>query len=362
MKRKNLNPNLDELIFELIAVWRKFLKINGPQDRLQTREFRSVVEEVKKLRDNPSFKTREALAAYCLYYFPLHYAEGLSLLSELPSTPKRVLDLFSGPAPFSLAAMEHGAEEVIALDESADALRLGAEILGRRGYTFTQRVWNYPKPINGFGLFDLIILGYAPHIPENVFNHLTDDGFLLIVDSSWPQSNKKILTLRDDLIAKGMHVVAPCIYQGKCPALLQNAPCYAQREFKKPHLMAEIQRSADINLSSLKMSYLIVSKKSFIDTKEPLYRVVSPALQTRFGKRYSLCGSDGYKSLGTRINEHPKESRAFEYLQRGDLVSIKDAFISKDTFEVVDDTILTVEAAHGKPVPFKYQIKSSDNE
>jgi hypothetical protein len=360
MKRKNLNPNLDELILELIHVWRKFLKINGPQDHLQTREFRSVVEEIKKFRGASSFKTREALAAYCLYYFPLHYAEGLSLLGELPFTPKRVLDLFSGPAPFSLAAMEFGASEVVALDENADALRLGAEILGRQGYTFTQRVWNWPKPIGDIGLFDLIILGYTPDIPNNIFDYLTDEGCILVVDSSWPEANNKLLKLRDEWVEKGLHVVAPCIYKGKCPALLQKAPCFAQREYKKPHLMAEIQRSAEINLSSLKMSYLIVSKKSYIDTQEPLYRVVSPALQTRFGKRYSLCGQEGYKSLGTRLKEHPKETKAFDYLQRGDVVLVKDAFISKDTFEIIENTQLTVESAVGKPIPFKYQQKSSE--
>ena len=361
MKRKTLTPNFDDLIPELIGIWRKFLKISGPPDRLQTREFRSVVEEIKKLRGSSSFKTREALAAYCLYFFPLHYAEGLSLIGEIPNIPKRVLDLFSGPAPFSLAAMESGASEVIGLDENADALRLGAEILGRRGYTFTQRVWNYPKPAKDLGKFDLVILGYAPHIPADVFEHLTEEGCLLIVDSSWPESNKRLLKLRNEYVQKGYHIVAPCIYKGSCPALEQNAPCYAQREYKKPHLMAEIQRSADINLSSLKMSYLIVSKKSYIQTLDPVYRVVSPALQTRFGKRYSLCGTDGYKSLGSRLSDYPKESRAFEYLQRGDVVSLKDPFTSNDTLEVITATELTVEAAVGKPIPFKYYSKPESN-
>lgn len=352
-KRRILTPNFDELIVELVSLWRRFLKVKGggPQDRLHTREFRSVCEEIKKLQRNfTSFENRESLAAYMLYYFPLHYAEGLSLLSELPKPPNRVLDLFCGPGPFSLAALQHGASEVIGLDESADALRIGSEIIGRLGYTFTQRVWNHPKPIPAGGKFDLIILGHAPTFLESCFDYLTDDGYLLIVDSSWPDANKRLLKLRDSFVEKDYSIIAPCVYKGACPALLAGEPCFAQREFKKPFLMREIQRACDINLSSLKMSYLIVSKKELSLPKEPLYRVVSPSLQTRFGKRYYLCGTDGYKALGSRLSEHPKTSRAFEFLQRGDLISIQNPLVSKDTLEIIEDTQVSIEAAAGKPV------------
>lgn len=362
MKKKIILPQFDELMPELIGVWRRFLKISGPQDRLQTREFRSVVEQIQKMREAASFKTRESLAAYMLYYFPLHYAEGLSLLGELPNTPKRVLDLFCGPAPFSLAALEHGAEEVVGLDENPDALRVAGEIIGRRGYAFVQRQWTYPKPLPEMGKFDLIISAYAPHFVDSLFDLLTDEGILLIVDSSWPKSNKQLLEQRNKFIEKGLHIVAPCIYKGNCPALIHDFPCYAQRELKKPYLVSEIQRSADINLSSLKMSYLMVSKKPQIDSTAPLYRVVSPALNTRFGKRYALCGHDGYRSLGSRIEEYPKESRAFEYLQRGDLIAIEKAHLDKETYEVVEDTLLQVVASTGKPVPFEHLVKQQNQD
>jgi SAM-dependent methyltransferase len=357
MKRKKIEPKVDELILDLITLWRKFLKIPGPNDRLQTREFRSVVEEIKSLRDSTKFKTRQSLAAYCLYYFPLHYLEGLSLISELANTPKRVLDLYSGPGPFSLAAMVCGSEEVIGLDENKDSLNLASEILGRQGFTFTQRVWKDSDPIADMGKFDLIILGYAPTVPENLFDHLADDGCVMFVDSSWPKANQRILSLRDDLVEKGYHVVAPCIYKGKCPALIKNFPCFAQRELKKPFLISEIQRSADINLSSLKMSYLIVSKQPQIQTDAPLYRVVSPFLNTRFGKKYSLCGVDGYKSLGSRVQEFEKNNRAFEFLNRGDVVLVEDGLKNDQSLDIVEDTKIQVEACVSKPIPYTYRFK-----
>ena len=49
------------------------------------------------------------------------------------------------------------------------------------------------------------------------------------------------------------------MYQAECPMLeVANGTCYAQREFEKTFLIKEIQRAGQINLSSLKMSYLLI--------------------------------------------------------------------------------------------------------
>ena len=78
----------------LIWVWRRFHKESGPPDVLQTREFRRVVEAVKAMKTEPDpFQNRDLLGAYLLYYWVLHYQQALSLIGELPHTPKRVLDV-----------------------------------------------------------------------------------------------------------------------------------------------------------------------------------------------------------------------------------------------------------------------------
>ena len=170
--------DLDTIMPMLIGVWRRFHKESGPGDVLQTREFRRVVEAVQaiKTEKNP-FQSRELLGAYILYYWVVHYQQALSLLGELPHTPKRVLDVCSGPAPMAFAALRHGAQEVYATDKNTTALELGAEICGRYGLPLSIRKWNcqsQPLPIEG--KFDLIILGHCLKELGNPYSFIKKDA------------------------------------------------------------------------------------------------------------------------------------------------------------------------------------------
>lgn len=355
--------------------------MSGPGDKLQTREFRRVVECVKILlaqHDGKQsligmdyFSNREYLGAYLLYQWVIHYQEGMSLLGELPTTPKRALDVCSGPSPLGFAALRHGVSEAFAADKNQAAMELGAEICGRFGLPLSVRRWNClkePLPIEGH--FDLITLGYAlPELFPNsekgwqekqdrfidyLLQKLTSRGYLVLVESSFAEDNQRILSLRDRLVKAGVPIQAPCIWRGECPALkTANSPCYAQRDMEKPHLIKEIQRSAGINLSSLKMSYLIIRSPKAPQLNLPdekLYRIISPPVESYQGKRFYLCGIDGKKTLGSHFEEQPDEARAFNYLKRGELVSIDNALEQQGSMEIVEGTTLKVQAACGKPV------------
>lgn len=383
MINKKIPPtDLENIIPLLMGVWRRFHKLAGPSDKLQTREFRSVVEAVmllqagleqgKELAGMDYFSKPELLGAYLLYHWIIHYQEGLCLINELPFTPKRVLDLCSGPAPLSFAALRHGAQEVIAIDKSQIALEKGAEICGRYGYPLSIRKQDCLKNLNVEGKFDLILVGHCleelfpdtqknwPNAQEKwiqqLLTRLTPEGQLILIESSALVTNRRVLQLRDQLVQAGLAVQAPCVWQGECPALkTKNSPCYAQRELDKPYLIKQIQRAAQINLSSLKMSYLIVrapGAKWPELPKHPLYRVVSPPIESHMGKRYYLCGTDGKKNLGSHITQHPPESRAFEYLKRGELIYVKDALQKENSLDIVQETEVKIVAALNKPLPF----------
>ncbi|MEI8125758.1 MAG: small ribosomal subunit Rsm22 family protein [Parachlamydiaceae bacterium] len=380
--KKSPTPDLQTIIPILIGVWRRFNKLSGPADALQTREFRGVVAAVKALQEKSLngqsligqdyFKNQELAGAYMLYDWILHYQQGLSLIGELPEPPKRVLDICSGGAPFAFAAMRHGAEDVTATDQNGTILQLGAEVSGRYGLPLAVRKWNcLNQRIPLDGQFDLIILGHClgelfpstekgwverQHaFVKSLFNKLTPTGHLLIVDNSFIEANRRVLQLRDTLVAEGVPVQSPCVWRGECPALkMQNSPCYAQRECEKPYLIKEIQRAASINLSSLKMTYIIfrnpVAGWPDIGDK-PLYRVISPPVDTFKGKRFYLCGTDGKKQLESHLSVHPIESRAFEYLRRGELISITNGLEKQNAIDIIETTTVKVQAACGKPIP-----------
>lgn len=385
--KKTPSPDLDTIMPILIGAWRRMLKIGGPPDKLQTREFQSVVDSVKILQQRSEngesligrdyFKNLQLLGAYLLYDWILHYQEGLSLIGELPNTPKRVLDLCSGAAPFAFAALRHGSQEVIAADQNISALQLGAEISGRYGLPLSIRQWNcikQPMPVEG--QFDLII---AAHCLDDLFpssekgwmdrqkiflktllDRLTPDGHLLIVDSSLNETNRRILMLRDSMVQDNIPIQAPCVWHGECPALKANSQCYAQRELEKPRLIKDIQRSTSINLNSLKMSYVIFRNPLSGWPKvenQPLYRIISPPIDTFTGKRFYLCGNDGKKQLGSHMENPPHESLAFKYLKRGELITIGNALEKQNALDIVQGTIVRVVAACGKPLP---EMETSD--
>lgn len=381
MKKKIPNADLDTLVPILIGVWRRYRQIFGPADVLQTREFRAVVQSLQALRkglfeDKSLFGTHyfsqpELLGAYLLYYWVIHYQEGLSLINEVPTTPKRVLDLCSGPSPFAFAALKHGATDVISFDLNAKALELGAEIAGRYGFPLTVRQGNcLDRKMDEMGKFDLIILGHCLEelFPENragykdaqnafimsLFKKMEKTGFLLIVDQSELHSNHRLLTLRDSLVKQGVPIQAPCVFKGECPALkTAKSPCYAQRMLEKPYLIKELQRAASINLSSTKMSYVIfrhpeaqwpkLEEKSF-------FRVISPFFENQQGKHVYLCGQNGKEILFSDQKQHEESTKPFDFLKRGELISTENMLIKGNTQIVMKDSLIQVQAACGKPL------------
>lgn len=380
--KRSPEHQLEEIAPILLNAWRRMHKEAGPNDKLQTREFRRVVSAVEKLLKGLEtgnaligqdyFEDRELLGAYLLYQWVIHYQQGLSIFGELPNEPKRVLDICSGPGAFALAAIKHGANDVTATDQNLGALELGAEVCGRSGYALNIRKWNCRKqalPMEG--KFDLIVLGHCltelfptteAHWQEKqmeflsmLFNRLTLDGHLVVVDSSVLDTNRRLLHLRDRLVERGIPLQAPCVWKGVCPALqTKNSPCYAQREFFKTFIVKGIQKAAQINLSSLKMSYFIFRHPHAQWPKLPIknaYRIISPPVESFYGKRYYLCGIDGKKNLGTRLDVIPKDARAFEYLRRGELISLEDCQEHQNSFDLIENSKLKVIAACAKPVP-----------
>jgi SAM-dependent methyltransferase len=382
-KNKIPSSDLETIMPLLIGIWRRFHKLSGPPDVLQTREFRSVVHAVQQLQKGLEtghelmgqdyFSQPDILGAYLLYYWVLHYQQGLALINEIPFSPRRVLDLASGPGAFAFAALRHGASEVVAIDRNPTALKLASEICGRYGFPLTARchsLLKFPFPVEG--QFDLIIIGYCLEelFPDTqkgwnqaqkewinrLLRFLSPQGMILFVENSLLHANHRLLALRDQLVKEGFPVQAPCVWKGECPALQANTLCYAQRDFEKPYLIREIQRSAQINLGSLKMSYLILRHPEAewpTLPDRPLYRIISPPVETHTGKRFHLCGTDGKKDLGSHLKDQPPEARAFDYLKRGELISIDGAMVKQQHFDIIPGTRVKIEAALNKPLPFE---------
>jgi SAM-dependent methyltransferase len=313
------------------------------------------------------------LGAYLLFYWPVSYLQARGTISELPSRPRSVLDLGSGPGPMAFAALDAGASEVIAADRSARALAGARALAIDAGEPLGTREWN---PSRGRPLaeiapgkaFDLVTVG---HVVNELFQGpdadtrradllaeaaalLAPGGSLLVVEPALRDTSRALLRVRDLLVARGFAVRAPCLFRGACPALLRETDwCHAERAAEPPPLVAQIARAAGLRREAVKMSYLVLAPRGEPWAEPPagrVFRIVSEPLPSKGRLRYMGCGPEGRMGLSLQEKHVVDANRRFTSLLRGDVVRISGAEPRGDGVALGQESTVEVIASAGAPV------------
>jgi ribosomal protein RSM22 (predicted rRNA methylase) len=160
---------------------------------------------------------------------------------------------------------------------------------------------------------------------------LVDDGHCILVEPALRDTSRDLLAVRDRLVAYGFFVVAPCLWQGPCPALVH------ERDFC--HASAA---SIASGRSRVDFSYLVLRRlQGQPQSDRALARVVSDPMKDKGRLRLFVCGAIG-RALVTRLDRDRSEANhAFDRLERGDLVRLDNAFLRPDGLRCTRDT--TVE-------------------
>lgn len=383
-----VTKDLNRWIPDLLAVWRRHRRLkDGPSDRLLPYELREVTAAVKTLSAGLTGKRQlvgkgymddpALLGAYLLFYWPVSYAQARFALGHLPSRPRSVLDLGSGPAPMSFAALDHGAGEVIAADRSEQALRLAAELAGEAGEPLALRKWD---PLKGGnipeGSFDLVMMGHLLNelwvgdvdeagkvtgLIEKVSGSLRKGGTLIVIEPALLLTSRRLLKIRDLLVSKGFPIVAPCLFKAECPALKKEGnTCHTDRSWEPPKMVKEIARGAGLHKDALKMSFLILSPKGAKWPELPegrIFRIVSEILESNKRLRLVGCGPEGRIGLSIMEKDLTEDNKLFLRLKRGDVVSITGAEDRESGVALTANSRLTVLAHGGKPLPEPWKWK-----
>src|SRR6185295_10102749 len=158
--------------------------------------------------------------AYVHYYLPVNAEKVARVLREMdayaPATkPPRVLDFGCGPGTAAIAKLLHGPVADLTLvdvvDEALDDARWFCSALGVQA----RAMHDVPDE-----KFDLILAA-------NVFSerlapleeHLSDKGHLVVIEPALKESTRKLMQWRDDAVARGFKIAAPCIGTALCPML-----------------------------------------------------------------------------------------------------------------------------------------------
>lgn len=242
--------------------------------------------------------------AYALARMPATYAAvtaSLNALRELRPdfAPASLLDVGAGPGTATWAAATafaslqgftlldaNGALRALALDLGCDSARLNR--------------MSYHRAAARAGLAeaepaDLVVASYMigeigdaerTALAEQLWAKARDT--LLIVEPGTPAGCARVLALRQQLIASGAHVAAPCPHDGICPLA---APDWCHFTQRLPRLRAHMQiKGAELPFEDEKFSYVALTRNP---VERHFARVLAQPVVSKVEVAAKLCTPDG---------------------------------------------------------------------
>jgi SAM-dependent methyltransferase len=259
-----------------------------------------------------------------------------------PAKAPRVLDIGAGTgaAGVTVRAFFGAKTEILAIDRVAGPGIVVADVAS-------------PGPLRGVaGRFDLIV---AAHLLNELFlslaaadrlraraervrawceTLLAPGGTMLIVEPALRETSRDLLAVRDQLVASGgLHVVAPCLWAGPCPALARDRDWCHDASFEPPEIVGQRPRRVDF-------SYLALRTAGEPSQDPSLFRVVSDLLEEKGRLRLYGCGPAGRLPLVRLDRQSTPANAAFADLARGDLIRIQGATAAGDGQRVGPEAVV----------------------
>jgi ribosomal protein RSM22 (predicted rRNA methylase) len=242
--------------------------------------------------------------AYALARMPATYAAIAAGLDALQTarpdfTPQSMIDLGAGPGTATFAATEAFSSLTrFALTDTNESLHALARLLTRGNERLRGSQYKLSSArafLNGADDADLVVASYmvgelddaerAP-VAELMWRRTRD--VLLVVEPGTPDGYQRVIALRENLIAEGAHVVAPCPHDALCPLTLPDWCHFAQR---LPRSRAHKQlKGADVPFEDEKFSYVVLSRTA---PEKHALRVLAQPVQTKAAITAKLCTTDG---------------------------------------------------------------------
>lgn len=237
--------------------------------------------------------------AYLAARFPATYAAVHYVLRELskqkPDLPcHTLLDLGSGPATASLAALEifPNLHTAILIEKSPEAISLGKQL-----FLETTQEWICQdlKERKEFPKANLAILSYSlgeiKPFTTKLLDHLlqSEVDTIAIIEPGTPTGYQTILEARDFFLKNNLAIIAPCPHAKPCP-LKKGDWCHFSTRLERTKLHRFLKEGS-LGFEDEKFSYLIVTKIK--KEKPPFSRVLRHPIKGSGHVRLALCTEEG---------------------------------------------------------------------
>lgn len=155
-------------------------------------------------------------------------------------------------------------------------------------------------------------------------------GTLILLEPALRDTSRILLAVRDQILAAGLHVVAPCFFTGPCPALAQ------ERDW------CHDNASAGPGGRRVDFSYLVIRTTGEATADPTLFRVVSAPLPEKGRLRLYVCGAPGRHPV-VRLDRHHSAANAdLDRLARGDTAHISGTTPATDGLRLTASSTVTL--------------------
>jgi len=243
---------------------------------------------------------------YALARMPATYAAATASLTALCElrpdfAPKSLLDVGAGPGTAAWAAAEafstlrsfalldtNRALRALALELCRDSARLKTLTYHQGGAAALAEAEPADLVVASYMIGEI---GEAERraFAERLWAKATDT--LLVVEPGTPAGYARVVGLREQLIASGAYVLAPCPHDGPCPL---QAPDWCHFTQRLPRLRAHMQlKGAELPFEDEKFSYVVLTRT--LAARRPA-RVLAQPIVNKVEVSAKLCTADGLKS------------------------------------------------------------------
>ncbi|MFD4246611.1 small ribosomal subunit Rsm22 family protein [Streptomyces sp. NPDC058525] len=255
--------------------------------------------------DAPVLRDRSDVAAYAAYRMPATFEAVRAALDGLAEAapqwaPGSHVDVGggTGAATWAVDAVWDGPRETTVLDWAEPALALGRELAAASPSEVLRRAaWR--RAVIGSGLTlpeaDLVTVSYVlgeltPQARTAVVAEAARAGqAVVIVEPGTPEGYLRIREARDQLIAAGLRVAAPCPHDGTCPIEVGQDWCHFSARVSRSSLHRKV-KGGSLPYEDEKFSYVAATRFP----TEPATSRITRKPQIRKGLvLLELCGPQG---------------------------------------------------------------------
>ena len=283
------------------------LAIQQLSDSHQHKQLKSARVSISKdyregISSHNAFQDPNQLLSYLITRMPATFGACVQVFKEIGSripgfTPTTLLDLGAGPGTASWAALDvfPSIEKLQLVEREIEAIEIGkklAEMTEANVWKDAQWHRGSLEQTSPFSQADLAVLSYvfAETADLKIIDRLLDSdvSVIAVIEPGTPKGFERIRTIRQHVLKRGAHLIAPCPHEKACP-IREGDWCHFAARIERTKLH-RLLKDGSMGYEDEKYSYVVFAKISANQIKGRVIR--SPQKNSGF-VHLPLCSESG---------------------------------------------------------------------